>query len=50
MAIDTNRFTPGASSGLTQGRRYKGVTLGEPGELGNALGEPSEKVKINLIV
>lgn len=25
------RFTPVASSGLTERRRFKGVTLGEPG-------------------
>ena len=30
--LDTMRFTLGASSGLTQGRRFKGVTLGELGE------------------
>jgi len=49
------RFTLGASSGLTQRRRFKGVTPGEPGEadpqagdaqgeLGDVLGEPSERV------
>lgn len=47
------RFTLGASSGLTQCRHFKGITLGEPGEpdpqagdelgeLGDALDEPSE--------
>jgi len=47
------RFTLGPSSGLTQGRRFKGVILGEPGEpdpqtgdklgeLDDALGEPSD--------
>jgi len=51
--LDTMRFTLGASSGLTQCRRSKGATLGEPGEpdahvgdelgeLGNVLGEPSK--------
>jgi len=46
MAPDTMRFTLGASSGLTQYRRFKGVTLGEPGEpdlqTDDALGEPGE--------
>ena len=50
------RFTLGTPSRLTQGRRFKGVRLGEPGEpgepdsqtggyldeLGDALGEPSK--------
>jgi hypothetical protein len=40
------RFTAGASSGLTQRRCFKGVTLGEPGEpgaqAGDDLGEPGE--------
>ena len=43
---DTNRFPPGASSGLTQCRRVKGVTLGELGEpdpqAGDGLGELGE--------
>jgi len=30
--LDTMRFTLGTSSGLTQGCRFKGVTLGELGE------------------
>ena len=48
MAIDTMRFALGASSGLTQYRRFQGVTPCEPGELdlqaGDAPGEPSERV------
>ncbi len=32
VARDTMRFTTGASSGLTQCRRFMGVTLGELGE------------------
>jgi len=46
MAIDTMRFTLRAFSELIQGRRFKGVTLGEPGEpdpqAGDALGELGE--------
>jgi len=40
------RFTLGTSSGLTQCRRFKGVTLGEPNEAdpqaGDALDELDE--------
>jgi len=41
--LDTMRFTLGASSGLTQCRCFKGITLGELGELdlqaGDVLGK-----------
>lgn len=48
MAPYTMAFVFGASSGLTQYRCFKGVTLGEPGELGPQAVELGELRRFKL--